>query len=245
MRARATSSSSSVKRIAILQSNYFPWKGYFDLIASVHEFVLYDRVQYTRRDWRNRNKIKTASGLRWLTVPVHVKGRYLQTIDETQLVGHAAWAHKHLETVRRSYGRARGFAAEYPWLESVLDTAPRTTISALNRHLIEATCRRLGIATTIRSSSEFDLEDGRSERLLRICLQAGADEYVSGPAAKAYLPEALLARHGVAVRWKSYAGYPEYDQPYPPFEHRVSIIDTLMCAGDDARRHISSARAFE
>ena len=234
-----------MKRIAILQSNYLPWKGYFDLIASVDEFVLYDRVQYTRRDWRNRNKIKTAAGLRWLTVPVQVKGRYLQAIDETQLVRQAAWARKHLETIRRSYARAGAFAAEYPWLESVLDTAPRTTISALNRHVIEAFCRRLGIATTIRSSSEFELADDPTDRLRWICQQAGADEYVSGPAAKAYLQEEHLARHGITVRWKSYAGYPEYDQPHPPFEHRVSIVDTLMCTGNDAPRYISSAQAFE
>ena len=234
-----------MKRIAILQSNYFPWKGYFDLIASVDEFVLYDRVQYTRRDWRNRNKVKSATGLQWLTVPVQVKGRYFQAIDETRLVAQTAWVHKHLGTIRRSYARAGAFVAEFPWLETLLDSAPRTTISALNRHVIEGVCRRLGIATTIRSSSEFELAEDPTERLLRICLQAGADEYVSGPAAKAYLGEALLARHGIAVRWKSYAGYPEYDQPHPPFEHRVSIIDTIMCTGHDAPKYISSAEAFE
>jgi hypothetical protein len=234
-----------VKRIAILQSNYLPWKGYFDLIASVDEFVLYDCVQYTRRDWRNRNKIKAPGGPRWITVPVQVKGRYHQTIDETHLAGEAAWVHKHVAMIRHNYARAGAFAQEFAWFESVLEAAPRTTISALNRHLIEAICRRLGIATRIRSASEFDLAEDRNERLLQICRQSGAGEYVSGPAAKAYLGEALLGRHGITVRWKSYAGYPEYEQPHPPFEHRVSIIDTLLCTGSEARRYISSAQAFE
>ena len=234
-----------MKRIAILQSNYLPWKGYFDLIASVDEFVLYDCVQYTRRDWRNRNKIKAPDGPRWMTVPVQVKGRYHQSIDETHIVTQAGWVHRHLAMLSHNYARAGAFAQEFPWLKSVLEAAPQTTIAALNRHLIEAICRRLGIATRIRSSSEFDLAEDRNDRLLQICRQSGAGEYVSGPAAKAYLGEALLARHGIAVRWKSYAGYPEYEQPHPPFEHRVSIVDTLLCTGAQARGYISSERAFE
>lgn len=233
-----------MKRVAISQSNYLPWKGYFDTIASVDEFVLYDCVQYTRRDWRNRNKLKTRDGLRWVTVPVQAKGRYLQTIEETQLDG-AAWVREHLSAVRHAYARAAAFSEQFPWLESVLTQAPCTTISALNRHVLEAFCKRLGIETTIRDSSEFELAEQRNERLLGILVQTGASEYVSGPAAKVYLDERLFAASGVTVRWKSYAGYPPYSQLYPPFEHGVSIVDTLMCVGADAARYIRSAEPFE
>jgi hypothetical protein len=233
-----------VKRIAISQSDYLPWKGYFDMIASVDEFVLFDRVQYTRRDWRNRNKIKTRDGLHWITVPVQSKGRYLQAIDETRIDGDA-WVGDHLAALRHAYGRAPAFSQEFPWLEALLLGAPQTMISALNRYLIEAFCARLGIGTTIRDSREFDLSDDRNERLLGICAQTGATEYVSGPTAKAYMDVDLFARRGVTVRWKSYAGYPPYRQPYPPFEHRVSIVDTLVCTGGAADTFIRSAEAFE
>ena len=82
---------SNAKKVAILQSNYIPWKGYFDMIASVDEFILYDDMQYTRRDWRNRNQIKTAQGLKWLTIPVCVKGKYYQKIRDTE-IAKSNWA---------------------------------------------------------------------------------------------------------------------------------------------------------
>jgi hypothetical protein len=233
-----------MKRIAVTQSNYLPWKGYFDTIAAVDEFVILDRVQYTRRDWRNRNTIKTRAGLRWITVPVQAKGRYSQAIDETKIDGDA-WIAEHLATVRHAYARAPAFSQEFPWLEALLRSTPRTTISALNRSLIEAFCARLGIVTPIRDSREFDLPGGRNERLLAICTSVGATEYVTGPAAKAYLDVELFARRGIAVRWKSYAGYPPYPQPHPPFEHRVSIVDTLLCTGSAVGQVIRSAEAFE
>src|SRR5574341_389057 len=97
-----------MKRVAIVQSNYIPWKGYFDLIASVDEFILYDDMQYTRRDWRNRNKLKTHQGLEWVTVPVKVKGRYHQTIRETEIAG-TGWAETHWKTLTLNYCRAWHF----------------------------------------------------------------------------------------------------------------------------------------
>lgn len=231
-------------RIAVTQSNYLPWKGYFDTIAAVDELVLLDCVQYTRRDWRNRNVIKTRAGLRWITVPVRSKGRSSQAIDESAIDGRA-WISAHLATVRHAYARAPAFSDEFPWLETLLSSAPTDTLAGLNRALIEACCARLGIATKIRDSREFELPGGRVERLLAICEKTGATEYVTGPAARAYLDPAEFSRHGVRVRWKSYADYPPYDQPYPPFEHRVSIVDTLMCTGRAAARVIRSAEAFE
>ncbi len=233
-----------MKRVAISQSNYLPWKGYFDTIASVDEFVLYDRMQYTRRDWRNRNKIKTRQGPQWITVPVQVKGKYHQAIDETELDGDA-FIGEHLSAIRHSYARTPGFDAVFPWLEGLLRTAPLHTISTLNRHLLQAICLRLGIGTRIRDSSEFALADDRNERLLRICEELGADEYVSGPAAKGYMDEALFRERGVRVRWKSYAGYPEYEQPYPPFEHGVSVVDILLCKAMEAASYIRSSEPFE
>src|SRR3954465_9010354 len=98
---------TDVRRVAIVQSNYVPWRGYFDLIASVDEFVLLDDAQYTKRDWRNRNRIKTAQGTRWLSVPVQVSGRYTQAIYDT-FVADPDWARSHWETIRQTYARASG-----------------------------------------------------------------------------------------------------------------------------------------
>jgi hypothetical protein len=233
-----------VSRVAIVQSNYLPWKGYFDLIASVDVFVLYDSVQYTRRDWRNRNKIKTRDGLRWITVPVQVKGRYLQTIAETELSGND-WVNEHLSAIRHAYARTPSFADTFAWLEEQLAAAPRTSIAALNRHLIEACCRRLGITTEIRDSSEFVLSEGRNERLADICRDLGATEYVSGPAAKDYMDASVFAERGITVRWKSYTGYRPYEQLHPPFEHGVSVIDLMCSTGAEAPAFLRSAEPFE
>jgi hypothetical protein len=233
-----------VSRVAIVQSNYLPWKGYFDLIASVDVFVIYDSVQYTRRDWRNRNKIKTREGLAWITVPVMVKGKYHQTIAETELAGDE-WMSEHLGAIRHNYARAPAFAATFAWLEEQFSSAPRATISTLNRHLIQACCDRLGIKTTIRDSNEFTLSEERNARLADICRHLGATEYVSGPAAKAYLDESVFAERGIAVRWKSYTGYKEYEQLHPPFEHGVSVIDLLCSMGSDAADYLRSESPFE
>lgn len=223
-----------MKRIAISQSNYIPWKGYFDMIRSVDEFVLYDDVQFTRRDWRNRNRIKTAHGLHWLTIPVRVKGRYHQSVRETEIEG-SSWTESHWQTIRHGYARAACFAEMAAILEKVYaDCSGLRMLSEVNRLWIEAVCRLLAIQTPLRWSSEFSLNGDRSERLLNICLEAGADCYVSGPAAKGYLDTGLFESAGVAVEWMSYEGYPEYPQLHGPFEHRVSVIDLLLNATNPA-----------
>ncbi len=222
-----------MKRVAIVQSNYIPWKGYFDLIASVDEFILFDDVQYTRRDWRNRNLIKTANGLHWLTVPVKVKGKYNQTIAETELQGDD-WAAQHWKTLTMNYRRASCFAEIGSWLEPIYLNEQFTHLSQLNYRLTSEICSWLGIRTPIRRSSEFTLVEERSEKLADICLQTQASVYVSGQAAKSYLNEELFEEHGIDVSWFDYGPYPEYPQQWGPFEHGVSILDLLFNCGSDA-----------
>jgi hypothetical protein len=229
-------------RAAILQSNYIPWKGYFDLIKSVDHFVLYDDVQFTRRDWRNRNKIKTAHGPKWITVPVEVKGKYFQSIKETRIAS-PGWAREHWATISHCYGRAPYFAHLKPWLQELYQqAAEKEFLSEVNYLFISAICEFLGIKTKLHWSSEFQLVDERSERLLTICRQLSAREYLSGPAAKDYLDTALFDKHGIAVTWFDYDDYKEYEQLYPPFTHHVSIIDLLMSTGSDAPSFMNSFR---
>lgn len=225
----------SDKRVAIVQSNYIPWKGYFDLIASVDEFILYDDVQFTRRDWRNRNRIKTPQGVHWLTVPVKVKGRFLQSIRETEIDGDA-WAAHHWQVLAQNYRKASCFKQMAAVFEPLFLEGRYTHLSVLNRALIEAVCGVLGIETRISDSSSYRLIEGRSERLAELCLQAGGCEYVSGPSARCYLEDFPFAERGLRFSFFEYGRYPVYPQLWGEFVHEVSILDLLFNCGQDARR---------
>jgi hypothetical protein len=226
-----------MKKIAILQSNYIPWKGYFDMIAAVDEFILYDDMQYTRRDWRNRNKIKTPQGVQWLTIPVQVKGKYEQKIRDTLIQG-VDWADSHWKTLVQNYRRAPHFEEIAQWLEPLYSKESYTQISQLNRRFIEAVCLYLGINTTISNSWDYTLLDGKTERLADLCRQAGGTEYISGPAAKDYVEEHFFADLGISLTWFDYAGYPEYPQLWGEFTHEVSILDLLFNCGKDAPEYM-------
>ncbi len=225
-----------MKKIAILQSNYIPWKGYFDLIAAVDEFILYDDMQYTRRDWRNRNKIKTPQGLLWLTVPVKVKGKYFQEIKNTELDG-MDWAKQHLRSLEQHYKKAAHFASVME-LVTPLYMQEYTTISQLNTAFIKAICVYLGIDTKISMSSDYSLVEGKTERLANLCQQAGGSEYISGPAAKDYVVEDVFKDMAIKLTWFDYAGYPEYPQMWGDFEHGVSILDLLFTCGKDSPQYM-------
>ena len=224
-----------MKKVAILQSNYIPWKGYFDMIAAVDEFILYDDMQFTRRDWRNRNKIKTPQGVQWLTVPVQVKGKYLQKIKDTELAG-PEWAATHWRSLLQSYRRAPHFEEVAAWLEPLYHDQVYTHLSQLNRRLIEAVCRHLGILTTITNSWDYLLIEGKTERLADLCKKAGGSEYVTGPSARDYLVESVFAEMDIKLTWFDYTGYPEYPQLWGAFAHEVTILDLLFNVGTDARR---------
>lgn len=221
------------KKVAIVQSNYIPWKGYFDLIASVDEFIIYDDMQYTRRDWRNRNVIKTAQGAKWLTVPVKVKGKYHQTIRETEIDGDK-WRGEHFRSFCHHYARAPHFEEIRALIEPLYQAEYRF-LSHLNRVFLETICGYLGISATISNSRDYVLSDGKSERLADLCKQAGGSEYVSGPAAKDYLDESVFASQGITVSWFDYSGYPPYPQLWGEFSHGVTVLDMLFNCGKDSR----------
>ena len=228
------------RRVVILQSSYLPWKGYFDLMNLADEFVLLDDVQYTRRDWRNRNRIKTAQGLQWLTVPVVTKGRYHQRIDEVH-VSDGTWRERHLLAIKHAYARAPWYEGYSAWLGSLYGDVDSARLSEINRRLLEAVCEQLGITTRLSWSSEHGVEAGDpSERLAALVQAVGGDEYVSGPSARAYLQSEPFERRGISVRFVDYDGYPAYPQLHGPFEHRVSIVDLLLNVGDAAPTYMKS-----
>jgi hypothetical protein len=230
------------KKVAIVQSNYVPWKGYFDLIAAVDEAIIYDDMQYTRRDWRNRNRIKTPQGVQWLTIPVVAKGRYHQKIRETHIDG-CDWSARHWKALTQNYRRAPHFAKIARWVEPLYLSAAYTHLSQVNRAFIEAICGYLGISTVISNSWDYCLPDGKTERLADLCTQAGGTEYISGPAAKDYIEEGVFAERRIKLTWFDYSGYPEYPQLWGEFTHAVTILDLLFNCGEDAHRYMRYVRS--
>lgn len=230
-----------MKKVAILQSNYIPWKGYFDLIAAVDEFILYDDMQYTRRDWRNRNQIKTPQGVQWLTVPVQAKGKYYQKIRDTEIEG-KDWAATHWKALAQNYRRAPHFAQISEWLEPLYSGDLPCNLSQLNRLFLEAICDYLSIPTVISNSWDYNLVDGRTERLADLCAQAGGAEYISGPAAKDYVEADVFKHRGIKLTWFDYTGYPEYQQLWGEFTHGVTILDLLFNCGKDSTRYMRYVR---
>lgn len=227
-------------RVAIVQSNYIPWKGYFDLIASVDEFILYDAAQYTHRDWRNRNKIKTPIGTRWLTVPVRTKGLDRPSIRAVQIDG-TEWARAHWRAIKSNYARAPYFNEFNSAFEHIYSTAP-SSLSTLNAVLIRSVCELIGIKTRISCDQDYRFVEGKSSRAADLCVEIGATTYVSGPAAKDYLDESVLGSRGVAVEWFDYGGYPEYPQLWGEFVHEVSILDLLFNCGPNAPSYMKHVR---
>jgi hypothetical protein len=240
IRQRSVRESSSLRmRIAIVQSSYVPWKGYFDLIHSVDEFVLFDDVQFTRRDWRNRNRIKTPRGAAWLTIPVHTKGKYLEPIKDIT-VSDPSWGVQHWKTIEANYARAPHFSRYAAIFERLYLESLDTRLSAINYAWIRTICGILGIDTTLSWSMDYEMLEGRTERLVGICQQAGATCYVSGPSARSYIDAERFLAANLELRYFDYSGYPEYSQMFPPFDHHVSVLDLIFNEGPDAPRYMLS-----
>ncbi len=225
--------------MAIVQSNYIPWKGYFDLINLVDEFILLDEVQYTRRDWRNRNLIKVETGAAWLTIPIAARGNFLQRICDTT-VSESDWASEHWKSICHWYGKAPHFANYAAWAEELYLGCRERFLSQINYHFLSGICERLGISTRLSWSTDYESCGSKSSRLVSLCQSAGATEYLSGPTARAYLEEELFRRVGIRVRWMDYSDYPAYNQLYPPFIHAVSILDLVFCEGPRAQLYLKS-----
>jgi hypothetical protein len=239
-----TSTAPRPHRVAVLQSNYLPWRGTFDLIARVDTFVIYDVVQYTKNDWRNRNRVKGPGGLQWLTIPVARK-RLGQTIAETR-VADPRWARKHWRTLEQCYRRAPSFEAVAEVLAPAYrELADEPSLSTINESFLRLICGLLGIPTRIVRAEGAYLPDDRNERLLAVLKRLGATHYLSGPSARSYLDEPAFEEAGVRVEWMRYPDYPAYPQLHGVFEPAVSVVDLLFHMGGEARRYLQPAAGPE
>ncbi len=223
----------------MLQSNYIPWKGNFDMIAQADAYVIYDEVQYTKDDWRNRNKIKTASGETiWLTIPVSHKSSD-QLIEETCVVDHR-WKRKHWKTLSVNYARAPFFREYSEAVEALYESCQDSRLSSINRHFLEGICEILGIDTPIHDSREFSLQGDRIGRIIDLCEKTKADTFLAGPAAKSYWDYTPFDERGIQVEWMDYTGYNEYPQVAGPFDHAVSVLDLIFNVGPKAREFMKA-----
>lgn len=226
-------------KCVILQPSYIPWRGYFHQIQKADVFVFYDDVQYDRGGWRNRNRVKTANGPVWLTIPVAKKGS-VETgaaINTIRIDWNRSWTKTHWTTIRQVYGKAPFFETYRELFEDIYARQPELLADFTIDTTIEI-AGLLGIAgTQFLRSSQLPADGVKTDRLVSILQQVGATHYISGPSARDYLEEDKLAAAGISLEYMQY-DYPDYRQLYPPFEPQVSIVDLLMMAGPDAPRFI-------
>jgi hypothetical protein len=224
-------------KVGVIQSNYIPWRGYFDMIASADLFVFHDDLQYTKGDWRNRNRIKTAQGSKWITVPVSYK-RVSQLICETEINNVTDWWRNHLNQWQAHYSKA-------PYFEDVLCLLNQfrlnedLTISQLNIRLIRAICAYLGIETPMVMSSELNLCGAKTARLIDLLRKTGGTSYLSGPNGDNYLDKELFRKEGLSLYYKTY-DYEPYPQLWGPFDGAVSILDLIANCGPQAKTSMRS-----
>ncbi|WP_375437088.1 WbqC family protein [uncultured Hymenobacter sp.] len=232
------------KKVAILQSNYIPWRGYFDLIASVDEFIVYDDMQYTKNDWRNRNRIRTAHGTQWLTIPVR-RTKLQQRIRDTQVMDRR-WAARHWRTLSQTYARAPHFEFGCEVLAALYtEAASLDYLSEINLLFLKTICNSLGIHTRITSSAHYpyDMLADRTTRLVQLLQAANSTSYLSGPAARQYLDLQQMKTAAIEVKWMDYSTYAAYPQVHgEPFDPAVSVVDLLFNLGSAASRYVRASR---
>jgi hypothetical protein len=214
-------------KAAIIQSNYIPWKGYFDIINDVDVFCFYDEVKYTKNDWRNRNKIYSKNGLHWITIPIPKDAVRLK-ISEV-IITDKSWQEQHYKMLMTTYGGAPYFSQLEYFMNELFVKNKWENLSELNQFSIKLISEYIGIKTEFVNSKGYKLSGNRVERLINLVKDLGGSEYISGPSAKDYLQnfEHLFEENNIKLTYKEYPVYPDYKQLRLPFEHFVSILDLI------------------
>lgn len=228
--------------LVVEQPSYVPWLGYFDLLDRADLWVWYDDVQYTRRDWRNRNRVAAAGEPVWLTIPVRAQSHRDLRICDVEVDRQQAWERKHLATLRHLYGKAPFFGPVFELVRRHLEEAP-PLLADLTIGLAEELCRYLGIeATFLRSSRLEGIEGAKHDRILSVCRMLRPDVYLSGPAARDYLQPAAFDSEGIELRYIEY-GYEEYSRDGHPARTDLSILDALFWIGPGATLELIRSHA--
>jgi hypothetical protein len=226
---------------AIIQPSYIPWRGYFEQIRRADIFVFYDDVQYDKNGWRNRNQIKTHQGKIWLTIPVHSQGVTEGIpIKDVRIDWTKHWSEKHLKALKNSYSKAPFFHRYLPLLNNFYERRDEFLVD-LTVDYTNALAKEIGITKTkfFRSSELTAITGTKTDRLIQILQQIGADYYISGPSAKTYIDNKKFMDAGISLEYMQY-NFSEYPQLHPPYDPQVTILDLLFMVGDDALSYIVS-----
>ncbi len=224
--------------VAVHQPQYLPWLGYFDKMDRCDLFVYLDSVQFKKNEWQNRNRIKTAGGWQYLTVPV--LHRFPQSILDVQIDNRADWARKHLQSLAVHYGKAPYFSDHLPFLQEVY--ARRwELLCELSIFLTQYLASSMGIRAKVARSSEGQFSEEPTERLIEICRWAGADTYVAGAGGFNYMRLDRFPQEGIRVLRQEFEA-PIYPQRYGRFEPNLSIVDLLFNCGPKSLEVIRSTR---
>jgi hypothetical protein len=225
-----------VKRVAILQSNFLPWRGYFEIVKNVDEFIFHDDLQYTKGDWRNRNKFRTPNGIKWLSVPVGASENRL--INEVRYSDNN-WKKDHKRKILEWYSNARFYEYGKEALHEIFQMDCNGYLSNFNQNSIKFIAQNyFGITTKFSNSTQYAYKAEKNLKIINILRAANATNYVSGPAAKAYLDESLFLDNNILVEWVSYENMPIYYQPYTTFDAKVSILDLMFSTGEKSKDYL-------
>ncbi len=223
----------------ILQPSYIPWRGYFHQVQKADVFVFLDDVQFDKRGWRNRNRIKTPQGGKWLTIPVHSKGHQIEhtPIHQIEICRDEDWGRKHWLILQQHYGKAPHFRC-YRELLGRFYSRRDVLLADFTIDLTIQIAGELGLQNTrFLRSSTLGVTGVKTDRLLNVLAKVNATHYISGPSARDYIEADKFAAAGITLEFMTY-DYPEYPQLYPPFDPQVSILDLLFMTGPDAPRFI-------
>lgn len=238
--------NSSTKIIAIMQPTYLPWVGYFDLMDQVDTFVILDNVQFSKQSWQQRNRLKSPQGELLLTIPVATKGKGDLLISEVQLANHH-FLKKHLNSIEVNYKRAPYFETYYPELKKLFEIARDFTyLSTFTISLIVWLKDKLNINTKILCASDFQLKDGKTDRIIDLCKHLQASHYLSPMGAMDYLEPSLsyFQKENIVVSFQQYEPI-IYKQLYPPFHSYLSSLDLLFNEGPNALNIVCNGRKNE
>jgi hypothetical protein len=213
-------------KIAISQSNYIPWRGYFGIIAKCDVFVFLDEIQYTSRDWRSRNRIKTKDGLKWLSIPVgDSRSRTVREVDLPK----NPWKQSHKSTILDAYKNSINFKKGIDLIDKIYADDNTEKLSEFNIFWIKFIATEiLGLKCKFLESEAITHGGVGSERILSICKTLSATSYISGPSAIDYLDLNKFKRNKIEVKFADYSRMPEYDQLHGSFVSEVSVLDMIF-----------------
>ncbi len=215
------------------QPVYLPWLGLFHKIAVADEFVSFNQVQYLPKDWNNRNRIKTAQGPTWLTVPVLKSGHRDKKLTEIEINNNEPWQRKHWKSLSLNYKKAPHFERYAAFFEDVYLGREWRYLCELNDHMLRWFLDTLGITTLFRDAADHEFQGAKSALVLDMCVQLGADVYIFGALGKDYADRAAFEAAGVRPVFQDYV-HPEYPQLFKGFESHLSIVDLLFNCGPDS-----------